>query len=80
MDVVEDILKQPGLAEEIKDINSIPKGKSVINIKELRDNLRDAVQAGTDVDVSQILKDSHTAELVDCIDLQQFQQKRSRLL
>lgn len=63
MDVMDDILKQPGLVEEIKDINNIPKGKTVINMKELKDNLRDAIQQGADIDVANVLSKSKTPEL-----------------
>lgn len=62
-DVMDDILSHPGLAEEIKDINNIPKGKTVVNPKVLRDKIGEAIQTGTDVDVQKILKQSNIPEL-----------------
>ena len=62
IDVIEEILKQPGVAEQIKDINKIPKGKTVINPRLLRQNLANEFAAGKDANISKALLDSGIAE------------------
>lgn len=62
-DVMDDILSQPGLTEEIKDINNIPKGKTVINPKVLKNKIGEALQSGGDLDMLRVLKQSDVPEL-----------------
>ena len=61
--IMDDLLSQPGLAEQIKDVNNIPKGKTVINPRLLRENIGKALNAGSDIDMRQILKRSDIPEL-----------------
>lgn len=63
IDVMEDLLNQPGLVETIKDINNIPKGKTVINKSLFRKKLADAVQEGSNIDVADILNKSNIPEV-----------------
>lgn len=62
VDVIEDILKQPGIGKLVKDVNEIPKGSTVINPKVLRQNIAKEYQLGGDINVSKALKDSGVAE------------------
>ena len=62
IDTIEEILKQPGIAEVIKDVNKIPEGKTVINPKKLRENLAAEFGLGKDADITRALRDSGIAE------------------
>jgi hypothetical protein len=62
IDVIEDILKQPGIGKIVKDIKDVPKGSTVINPRVLRENMAKAYQSGTDINISKVLKDSGVAE------------------
>ncbi len=62
-ETLDDMLKQPGIAEIIKDVNKIPaKGYKAINVDTIKNKLRDSIQSGTDVDMRRILDSSNLAE------------------
>lgn len=62
IDVIEDILKQPGIGKLIDDIKEVPKGSTVISPKALRQNIAKEYNLGGDINVSKALKDSGIAE------------------
>lgn len=62
IDVIEDILQQPGVATMIKGNTEVHKGTTVISPKRLRENLAQEFQLGRDADISKALKDSGIAE------------------
>lgn len=62
VDVIEEVLSQPGVGKLIKDVNKVPEGYTVINPEHLRKNLARELSTGRDADVVKALKESGIAE------------------